>query len=287
LDVGLKFRGIDAGALLRVARRADELGYESLWRGEHLVLPASVPNDYPYTEDGLPPFHDGSNWLDTVVLYAFVASVTSRIKFGTGVYVLPLRSPFVVARNVGTLDFLTGGRAILGVGAGWLREEFEIAGEDFDARGPRMDECIEVIRRLWTEQVTDFHGKYFSFEGARFEPKPVRKPHPPILVGGESPAAFRRAVRWGDGWFGRIHTAETAAEPIGRLKSLLQQHGEHHENFEICVRVRPDASLDDVRRLDELGVTRIVLEVGRPTLTNTDEIADDVERFADRVFSNL
>ncbi len=196
-----------------VAVRAEALGFESVWVAEHLVFPAEIKSRYPYAKEGVPPINPATPLLDPLMVLMQVAARTQRIRLGTNVYILPLRHPIAVARMVTTLDVLSGGRVSFGVGLGWLEEEFTAVGIDFATRAGRGREAIRALRALWTEKVVAFHGKYVAFEAVCFEPKPVQRPHPPILVGGESEAALRRAAALGDGWYGVGHTSRQRRRP--------------------------------------------------------------------------
>lgn len=266
--------------LVPVARRAEELGFESVWAAEHLVFPTTFKSRYPYTEDGVPPINPATPLLDPLMVLAQIAAVTSRIRLGTNIYLLPLRHPLVTARLGVTLDVLSNGRLSLGVGVGWLEEEFVAAGVDFARRGPLMRECVRALRALWTESEPEFHGKAFSFGPVKFEPKPVQKPHPPILVGGESDAALRRAAEIGDGWYGVRHTPDSVVPVLAKLKELRVAAGRDHLPFEITVGPSA-ASLDrDVlARFADAGVDRVV----SLPWTRAREAMDAMARFAERV----
>jgi probable F420-dependent oxidoreductase len=266
--------------LVPVAKRAEELGFESVWAAEHLVFPARIESRYPYTESGTPPINPATPLLDPLLVLAQVAAVTSRIRIGTNIYLLPLRHPLVTARLAVTLDVLSGGRLSLGVGAGWLAEEFAAAGVDFARRGALTREAVRALRVLWTEDTPEFHGRTFSFGPVKFEPKPVQKPHPPILVGGESAAALKRAAEIGDGWYGVRHTPESAAARIEQLRVLRAAAGRADLPFEVTISPSA-ASLDHatLERFAEAGVDRVV----SLPWTRAREAMDALEAFAARV----
>lgn len=243
-----------------VARRAEELGFESVWLPEHLVFPVEIASRYPYSPDGGAPINPATPLLDPFILLAQVAALTSKIRIGTNIYILPLRHPISTARMAMTLDLVSGGRLSFGVGAGWLAEEFAAVDVDFDSRGARTRECVRAIRALWTEDEIEFHGRFYSFGPVKFEPKPVQKPHPPILVGGESPAALRRAAALGDGWYGVRHTPESARIQVDVLRAELEAAGRTEVAFEITVSIgHADLGRDDLERYAAAGVDRIVV----------------------------
>ncbi|MGH7820312.1 MAG: LLM class F420-dependent oxidoreductase, partial [Candidatus Binatia bacterium] len=243
-----------------VARRAEALGYESVWMPEHLVLPTVFRSPYPYAADGVPPIRPESPLLDPLMVLAHLAATTSTIRLGTNIYLLALRHPLVAARMVTTLDVLSGGRVTLGVGVGWLAEEFEAAGVDFATRAARTRECVRALRTLWSEPAPQFRGRFFEFGPLRFEPKPVQRPHPPLVLGGESEAALRRAAAIGDGWYGVGHTPETAAARVATLRRLLADAGRPSAPFEITVSHGGEARAPEMlERYAAAGVDRIVV----------------------------
>ena len=209
-----------------IAARAEQLGYESVFVPDHVVFPARFDSAYPYTEDGSFPFPADTPLFDPWILLSGIAAATTTIKLGTAVYILPLRHPFVTARTVGTLDVVSGGRAILGAGIGWLAGEFAAMGESFRARLSRTEECVQVIRALWTEAEPEFHGRHFDFDAVRFEPKPMSSPHPPIVLGGGAEGALDRAARLGDGWMSTgVTTFEETRRQVERVRALRAEHG--------------------------------------------------------------
>ena len=200
MELGLNLVMVRPADMPGIAARAEALGYGSVFVPDHVVFPVQVDSPYPYSPDGSFPFALDTPLYDPWVVLGTIAAATSTIKLGTGVYVLPLRHPFVTARAVTSVDVLSGGRAVLGVGAGWLAEEFTALGLDPRRRFSRMEECIEVLRALWTDDQPSYHGRHFDFEPVHFAPRPISEPHPPILLGGDSDHALARAAQWGDGW---------------------------------------------------------------------------------------
>jgi probable F420-dependent oxidoreductase len=242
---------------LEAAVEAERLGFESVWMSEHLVFPIEMSGS-PHPGQDSPPVPPTTPVYDAFATLAFLAAKTSRVRLGTNVYLLGLRHPFVAARAVATLDRLSGGRAEVGIGAGWLREEWSAAGLDPRTRGRRLDEALAVCKRLWSEPVVEHHGEFFDFPAVAFEPKPVQKPWPPIHVGGESEAALRRAVRSADGWYGLGHAPAAAAARVARLRELRREAGRERERFEVTLSAS-SVSPDDVRRFEHAGVDRLVV----------------------------
>lgn len=277
----MKF-GIALGALnshfhLDATEEAERLGYESVWLPEHLVLPVRMSRS-PHPGDEHPPVPPTTPVFDAFAYLGFLAGRTRHVRLGTHVYNLGLRHPFIAARAVQTLDLLSGGRVEFGIGASWLEEEWRAIGLDFASRGRRVDESIGVCKRLWTEPEVAHDGEFFGFDAVAFEPKPLQQPWPPILVGGESGAALRRAARVGDGWIGMSHTFESAAGQIARLRELRNEYGRDTTTFQICLG-GPVTSAADVRRWEELDVTRLVVSPWR----RSPDAVDGLRRFADLV----
>jgi probable F420-dependent oxidoreductase len=274
--------GIALGALnahfhVDVTEEAERLGYESVWLPEHLVLPVRMSRS-PHPGDEHPPVPPTTPVFDAFAYLGFLAGRTRYVRLGTHVYNLGLRHPFISARGVQTLDVLSGGRVEFGIGASWLEEEWRAVGLDFASRGRRVDEAIDVCKRLWTEPEVAHDGEFFRFDAVAFEPKPLQQPWPPILVGGESGAALRRAARAGDGWIGMGHTFESAAGQITRLRELRREYDRDSASFQISLG-GPVAGTDDVRRWEELGVTRLVVSPWR----RSPDAVDGIRRFADLV----
>jgi probable F420-dependent oxidoreductase len=259
------------------AIEADRLGFESLWVPEHLVFTADMASSsYPGSESGRPPVDPRAHLYDAPTFLATVAEATGQIRLGTYVYLFGLRHPLIAARAFLTLDHVSQGRAIVGVGAGWLESEWTAMGLDFASRGRRLDEAITVAKRLWTEEVVEHHGTYYDFDGVYFEPKPVQQPHPPVVAGGESKAALRRAVRLCDGWVSMPHTLESAKPQLDLLHELMEAEGRDRDSFEITVSVFEMAGPEEVRAWEELGVDRIIV---RP-YTRTTGAIDGLRDFA-------
>lgn len=260
IGVGLFWGGMQPEDLVHVARRADDLGYESLWIWEHLVYPKVIRSKYPYSPDGTPPFADDRT-LDPWVTLGHLAAVTKNIRLGTNIFILPLRNPFITARSVLTVDVLSGGRVMLGAGLGWLEEEYALLGEDFHNRGKRAEEIVAVLKALWTEPEPEFHGRFYDFGPVRFEPKPLQRPHPPIIFGGESEAAMRRAAVHGDGWIssGALETPESAAAKVAKLDGWRREAGREREPFEITVVGGAWLDRAGLKRFEEAGVTRLLM----------------------------
>jgi len=263
----------DPATTVRLARRAEELGYDSWWVGEHVVVP---------TGPGPRPMDPTDPMLDPLVHLAYVAAVTERLRLGTGIVILPQRNPLVLAKQVASLDVLSGGRLLLGVGAGWLEAEMNAIGVAMSERGRRTDEYLDAMHALWTEEAPSYHGRHVSFAAVDAHPRPVRPDGPRIVVGGHSPAAFRRAVAYGHGWVGN---GSRPSDLVRHLDGLAKAATEVERparlgKLEVTfmpldpVEVDPAAAV----RYADLGVDRLL--VYPLPLTTVDQIAAFLERHA-------
>ena len=241
----------EAGA--SVARAAEAAGFESVWTAEHVVLPD------PQTPDS--PIPARTPLLDPAVALSYVAAHTRTIRLGTGIIILPQRNPVVLAKELASVDVLSGGRLIFGIGAGYLRAEFEAVGASFADRGEQTNEYIEAILALWTQEKPSFEGRFVAFGGVDAQPRPVQKPHPPIVIGGMSPPALRRAARYGNGWYGFALDLETTTRCVAGLREAQQSVARPAELGRLEISVTPSGPLDAdaVSRFEDLGVDRLVL----------------------------
>ncbi|MHC4215298.1 MAG: TIGR03619 family F420-dependent LLM class oxidoreductase, partial [Planctomycetota bacterium] len=199
-----------------IARVADDCGWDGIVVSDHVVHPEKIESPYPYTRDGSTRWEAPAPWPDPWVAVGAMAAVTERIRFTTGIYVLPLRNPFVVAKAVSTAAVMSGDRVTLGVGVGWMKDEFDLLEQSFRNRGRRMDEMIEVMRTLWAGGMVEHHGEYYDF--GRLQMSPAPKARIPIIIGGLSEPALRRVGRLGDGWISDIHTAEELGEIVAKIR---------------------------------------------------------------------
>ncbi len=278
MKFGIALARLNPAFHLEATLEAERLGFESVWMSDHLAFSVDMSGS-PHPGEDLPPVPPSTPVYDAFAYLCFLAARTSRIRLGTNVYLLGLRHPFVAARAVQTLDLLSEGRAELGIGAGWLRQEWTAAGLDPSTRGRRLDEALAVCKRLWSEEVVEHHGEFFDFEPVMFEPKPVQKPWPPIHVGGESEAALRRAARDADGWYGLAHEVETAAALVKRLHQLRRESGSEQDRFEVTLGGQP-RDPDDVKRWEDAGVDRLVVAPWR----RSPEASESLRRYAELVF---
>ena len=271
-------------SLARLARAAEEHGIESMWTVEHVVIPVGYQSPYPYSPSGKIPGAESVPIPDPLLPLAFAAAVTKKIRLATGILILPQRHPVYVAKEVATLDVLSAGRVILGIGSGWLAEEFEVVGVPFRERGARTDEAIRALRSLWKKAPEPFSGKFYRWPAVESNPKPVQTPGVPIVIGGHSEAAARRAARLGDGFF----PARGDRETLNRLFAVLREEcgkvGRDPRDIEITSGAGAKADPDVVKRFQDLGVQRFMISPAGPT---EDSIRKGLGEFADRVIAKL
>ena len=271
-----------------LAAAADTAGWDAVSVSDHVLHVVERRTPYPYTADGALRWEETAPWPDPWVAIGAMAAATARVRFFTNVYVLPMRSPFAAAKAIGTAAALSGGRVTLGIGVGWQREEFELLGADFATRGRRTDELVEILRRLWSGERVEFHGRHYDFGPVRMLPAP---PGPvPIVLGGLSDPALRRAARLCDGWISDLHPARELAEVIGRLRAYREECGRGGEPFEIFAACSDAFGVDGYRRLEDIGVTHLLtlpwLFYGGPT-DRLDRKCLGIQRFADDVIAKL
>ena len=247
-------------AAAELARVAEEEGFESLWTTEHVVVPAGYRSTYPYSKSGkMAGGAEDFDSPDPIVWLSYLAAVTSTLRLATGVLILPLRNPVALAKEVATLDVLSGGRVTLGVGAGWLEEEFAALGVPFADRGRRTDEYIAALRSLWTEELASFSGEFVSFADVYCRPLPVQRPIP-IVIGGHSMRAARRAGELGDGFFPASASWEELPGLVVAVRESAERMGRDPEAIEVTMGTRPEQEWVD--RLAAIGVDRIVIPAG-------------------------
>ena len=224
MNVGLSIPRLpDAEGIRRFVGRAEELGFESVLAGDHILLPTGGTNQYPYTADGSFSRPADEPFLETMTMLGYMAACSSTIKLGSTVIILPYRNPLVQAKMFASLDVLTNGRMICGVGVGWLEKEFDTLGVPYAERGAMSDEYLQIFRTLWTQADPEFHGRYFDIEGIQFYPKPVQQPTIPIWVGGHSRAALRRTARLGDCWHTTRQTPDFVAQNLPYLHEQTER----------------------------------------------------------------
>ena len=260
-----------------LGRIAEEHGFESIWTVEHVVVPGDYQSEYPYSPTGRMPGPEESPIPDPLIWLTWVGAATTSLRLATGILILPQRNPVILAKELATLDVLSGGRVELGVGVGWLREEFDALGVPFEDRGPRTDEYIEALRCLWREEEPCFVGRYATFDRAKSYPKPTQGTIP-IHVGGHTMPAARRAGRLGDGFFPGRSTDDDLGPLVDTMRTSAKDAGRDPDAIEVTAGGAMD--LDGVRRFGDLGVDRVVLP---PLGWDLDTLREQLARFSENV----
>jgi len=262
-----------------VAKRAEELGFSTLWVPEHSILPVNTDSPWPGSADGKVP-KVYADIVDPFIALGRASAVTTTIKLGTGICLVPERNPLILAKEVATIDMYSKGRFQFGIGAGWLREETEIMGGDFPHRWAQTRESILAMKQLWTTVESEFHGKYYDFPPVYSFPMPVQRPHPPVLLGGMAKNVFKRIVEYGDGWMPNRVTPEDIKKGRATLDELAEAAGRDPKSIQIMV-FGQQADRDLLNALEEAGADSVAvrLETG-----NEKEALERMEKIAKAVF---
>lgn len=274
--------------LLALASRADACGWEAIAVSDHVVHPESPRTPYPYTPDGARRWPAFTPWPDPWVAIGAMAAVTQRLRFLTNVFVLPMRSPFLVAKAVGTAAVMSGDRVALGVGVGWLRDEFELLGQAFGNRGRRTDEMIAVMRKLWSGAMVEHRGEFYAFEPLEMSPAPAEPV--PIYFGGVSEPALRRAARLGDGWISDIHSVAELRALVAKVARYRAEAGRAGTPWSVIAAATDAFGVDGYKRLEDAGVTHVLTMpwffYGGPEIPFERKL-DSIARFADDVIAKM
>lgn len=266
-----------------LAKRAEELGFASFWVPEHPIIPIKTSSPYPASRDGIIPDAYG-RILDPFIALARASAVTTRIQLGTGICLIPERNPLLLAKEVATLDKLSGGRFLFGIGAGWLREETEIMGGNFDRRWGQTKEAIMAMKELWTKDESAYQGKFYNFPAVRSFPKPAQQPHPPIFMGGSSPHVFKRVVEWGDGWMPVLSPVEEIQRGRAILNELAQKVGRDPKSIQVLAfgQAGKFRTRDEIKALEKAGTDHVTIWL---TKSETKEAVAELEQLAREVLS--
>ena len=285
-----------------MAERSERLALDALWCSAHVIIPPQVKSGYVMIPGLKHPEHWKERYWEPFTVLSYLAAKTERIRLGTSVTVLPMHNPFELAKQVAEVDQLSNGRFVFGIGVGWFEEEFEVLGQSYRNRGRRTDEALDLMKKLWTEEPVTHEGEFYPVRDAHFAPKPVTRPHPPILIGGHSGPALRRAARVADGWQPVRLDPDGYRECRDRLAGLLTEHDRTLEDIELGFKTRltfqdgppadgqgptegrPQDIVDALRRYRDLGVVDVVLDFAPETLAVA---TDTMERFVQEVRPHL
>jgi probable F420-dependent oxidoreductase len=274
----------NAQAMVGMAQRAEALGFESVWTFEHAIVPIDYQSKYPDSPDGKMGVSPDANFLDPLIALSAVAAQTKTIRLGTGVNILPQANPLYVAKQAATLDFVSNGRFELGVGIGWLREEFQAAGTPFERRGARFDDYVQAMRKLWSGEVVEHKSEFLDWTGFKSRPTPIQDPFP-VVIGGTKGKAFERTARYGNGWFAPTGSPDQLAPLMKELDQACADVGRNRDEIEVTAMWFPNAEdLSDVERYTEMGVSRLVLPL--PALGKGNPV-ENLKAFSENVISKI
>ena len=240
------------------AKLAEELGFESVWTFEHVIIPLDYDSKYPYNATGKMGAPPEVTFIDPLIALTAVAANTSKIRLGTGVNILSQTNPLLMAKQVASIDFLSGGRMMLGVGIGWLREEFDAMGVPFEKRGARFDDYIQAMRKVWSGEVVEHESEYLSWHGFKSYPIPVQKPLP-VIMGGDKGKIYERIAKYGDGWYVPGGDPRELATKLAELRKACHQVGRNFDEIEISCMWPGMGGIESVKALEEVGVHRAVI----------------------------
>ena len=301
-------------SIVTIAKKGESLGFDSISLGDHILVPRTIESSYPYTDSGEYPGSANGSSLEQLSVLSFLAGQTSNIRLSTSVMVVPHRNPLVAAKSLATIDVLSRGRLVVGVGTGWMREEFEALGvQPFDERGAVTDDYIQAMKELWTSSSPSYNGRYCSFKDISFLPKPLQKPHPPLWVGGESKRAIRRAARFCDGWCPidvnpqfPLNSPERLSIAMEELRLYADEAERSADDIEVIYRThrlelsatatnssnRQQFSGDsnqiagDISRYRDIGVNNLMVDLAR-VATNLEDMLCKMEDFAEKVWPKV
>ena len=263
-----------AEQMVEVVQHAEAVGIESVWTFEHVMIPTDYESKYPYAPSGkmgIPP----EGWfVDPLISLAHVAAATKTIRLGTGVNIFPQTNPLLFAKQAASLDVLSGGRLTLGLGIGWLAEEYQAMGTPFERRGARFDDYLEAVKKVWSGEVVEHESEFLSWHGYKSYPTPVQKPHPPVLIGGSSKKMLQRVVNAADGWYAPSDSEEELATMIGELKQMAAQAGRPFDSIDVTINWRMAKHPNSLPAYEELGINRAVVVLGTSGRSNLKKSID-------------
>lgn len=255
VNVGTK----SAEQVVGLAQLAEAAGMESVWTFEHVMVPHDYDSKYPYHKSGKMGIEANTNFIDPLITLATVAAHTTTLRLGTGVNILPQCNPLLLAKQTASLDLMSNGRFMLGVGIGWLREEYEAMGVPFERRGARFDDYVQAIKKVWSGAEVEHESDFLHWHGFHSFPTPAQTPHLPIIIGGAAGKVFERVALHGDGWYAPVDKADDLAPHLQKLQAACDAHGRDYSSVEISAMFNPHDGLDGVRKYQDLGVARLTV----------------------------
>jgi len=273
----------DPEMLMPFVQRAEALGYESVWTAEHVIIPKQYDSVYPYNPDGKLPFKSDAPIIDPLVALTFIAAATKKLRLGTGVNILPQMSPLYLAKWVSSIDHLSQGRLMLGLGIGWLREEFAAIGVPFERRGKRSNEYLEALKAVWTSEEVNYQGEFINWQGFSMRPKPAQPGGVPLVIGGISQPAIRRTVKYGDGWYVIGKDPDDYRTHMQALAEECERQGRDINELEITAYWNYYTErLESLGVYEELGVHRLLVNMHA---LRAGDVTVAMERFAEQVIA--
>lgn len=273
----------NAEQIVGLAQKAEAVGLESVWTFEHAIVPNDYQSKYPYSADGKMGVTPETNFVDPLIALTLVAAHTKTVRLGTGVNILPQVSPLLLAKQAASLDLVSGGRFMLGVGIGWLREEFDAMGTPFERRGARFDDYIAAMRKVWSGETVEHESDFLHWTGFKSYPTPLQSPFP-VVIGGSKGKAFERIAKYGEGWFAPTPVPDVLAEQLKQLGEACAAEGRDVTKVEITAMWAPAMGLDSVEKFRDLGVARLVVPL--PALGEPNPI-DGIDKLGNEVVAKL
>ena len=272
-------------SLLPLVARIEAMGFESVWTGEHVAIPQDYVSRYPYNNTGKIGVPMETPFIDPLITLSLVAAHTTRLRLGTGINILPQCNPLLLAKQVASLDHLSGGRLLLGLGVGWLAEEFKAMGTPFENRGKRFDDYLTAMKKVWSGNLAEYQSQFLDWHGFKSFPLPNQRPHPPIIIGGHSMAALRRTVAMGDGWFGFARNAGELGEILIKLRAAASAAERDPDSIEITSLWRDyESGMESLETFRQLGVSRLLVPLG---LLERGDCEKNLNRLESDVLANL
>jgi len=272
----------NAEQMVRMSQVAESVGVESVWTFEHVIVPVDYKSKYPYSPNGKMGAAPETNFIDPLIALAVVAAQTKTIRLGTGVNILSQTNPLLMAKQVASLDLVSNGRFMLGVGIGWLQEEFVAMGIPFERRGARFDDYVVAMKKVWSGDVVEHDSEFLNWHGFKSYPLPVQRPHVPVIIGGAKGKIYERIATVGDGWFAPAGDPAELSKSLDALKTVCKRLGRNYSEIEITAMWQPQTGLDTIHKLRDIGVARVVtfaMAAGDPT--------DAIKRLGDEVIGKL
>jgi probable F420-dependent oxidoreductase len=272
----------NAEQMVGISQVAESVGVESVWTFEHVIVPVDYKSKYPYSPNGKMGAAPETNFIDPLIALAVVAAHTKKIRLGTGVNILSQTNPLLMAKQVASLDLVSNGRFMLGVGIGWLQEEFVAMGVPFERRGARFDDYVVAMKKVWSGDVVEHDSEFLNWHGFKSFPLPVQRPHVPVIIGGAKGKIYERIATVGDGWFAPAGDPGELSKSLDELKAVCKRLGRNYSEIEITAMWQPQTGLDTIRKLRDIGVARVVtfaMAAGDP--------ADAIKRLGDEVIAKL